>query len=269
MTVKPLCSTSQRTHSATALGVDARTRLFTTPYEPKVPWIGSAITAATRASPARAPASGTYSACWASASKRITGSKAASTNRWIAGTDRKLVDHELSLHALVNGGIRPAKPIDRLLRVPDEEELPRAWAIRRRIRSEGEKDVRLHEIGVLKLVDEDAIEAALKLAARARIVAKHVARAKEQVVEVERPNRRLFLLVASHDDVELVPEQAREIAARAELEADEASMQSVELGEQIRTREAGSELSGRPLFSAEIAVFSEMNQFRFDGVDVR
>ena len=73
--------------------------------------------------------------------------------------------------------------------------LPGTGATSRQLRDGGvgareqQQDLGLERVGVLELVDEDVREAALKLGAHLGAVADEVARAQQEVEEVERSPR--------------------------------------------------------------------------------
>src|SRR5689334_12770029 len=93
-----------------------------------------------------------------------------------------------------------AEPVDRLLRVADEEQaprfrvdlVPRSFAGARIARAEQRGELDLNRIGVLELVDEDALVAVTQPRPGARTmarVAQQGAREYEQVVELELAGR--------------------------------------------------------------------------------
>jgi hypothetical protein len=86
----------------------------------------------------------------------------------------------------VRADVGAAEPIDRLLRIADDEELAAdvVWP------SE-QQDLGLDRIGVLELVDEDARELLLQVRAHASLRLDQIARARQQVGEVERAGRLL------------------------------------------------------------------------------
>ena len=102
----------------------------------------------------------------------------------------------------VDADVRAAEAVDRLLRVADEEQRagPRARAppvgLAVVVGREQQQDLRLQRIGVLELVDEDLLEARLEAAPDLRVVAHEVARAEQQIEEVERAAPGLQLVVA-------------------------------------------------------------------------
>src|SRR5262249_32679311 len=141
---------------------------------------------------------------------------------------------ELSLHALVEGDVGPAETVDRLLGVADEEELPRRRpgappVVRARIvGGEEEQYLRLQRIRGLELVDEEMREAALELRPHGRVAAHQVARAEQEIQEVEAAGAALERLVALHDRPELVAQARGEVGTRAAEEV-------VERGAELRS----------------------------------
>src|SRR5206468_7013259 len=75
-----------------------------------------------------------------------------------------------------------------------------------------QQDFRLQRIGVLKLVDEKVREARVKRAAHARVSHEQVARAQQQIHEVERARAALQRFVAGDHAAELLAQQRREVA---------------------------------------------------------
>jgi len=93
------------------------------------------------------------------------------------------------------------EPIDRLLGIADDEQLARLRANRAPVAFRGvvggkqQEDLRLQRIGVLELVDEQVSEATLEVGAHGRDVAQEIARAHQQVDEVERAGIAFELFV--------------------------------------------------------------------------
>ena len=98
--------------------------------------------------------------------------------------------------------IRPPEAVDGLFRIPDQEEPPRRRnrpapvAVGRRFGgSQQEQDLGLHRVGVLVFVHQDVGEPGPEFLARARIVPHQVARAEQQVLEVQPARRPLRFFV--------------------------------------------------------------------------
>ena len=95
--------------------------------------------------------------------------------------------------------------------------MPGAWTRAAPVRlavvvgREQQQDLRLERIGVLELVHEDPLEARLKPAAHLCVVAHEVARAEEQIEEVERAAAGLQLVVAIDGAAQLALEQGGEV----------------------------------------------------------
>ena len=117
----------------------------------------------------------------------------------------------------VDADVGAAEPVDRLLRVADEEQ--RAGARARAppvglavvVGREQQQDLRLERIGVLELVDEDPLEARLESAPHLCVVAHEVARAEQQIEEVERAAASLQLVVAVDGAAQIALEQGGEV----------------------------------------------------------
>ena len=124
--------------------------------------------------------------------------------------------------AVVDPDVGAAKAVDRLLRIADDEQrtaadreverVPRVagWLVRR----QHPQQVGLQRIGVLEFVHQDEAEPALKLVADVRHVAHEVARADQQIEEIERPGAHLSLLVAIDARLQLAVQQRGEIGVR-------------------------------------------------------
>ena len=114
--------------------------------------------------------------------------------------------------------------VDRLLRIADDEQLagngrdPPPVAFRRIVGGQQQQDLRLQRIGVLELVDEDVREARLERPADARMRREQIARAQQQIDEIERAGALLQRLVSVDDAAELFVQQRREIAVGRALE---------------------------------------------------
>ena len=117
----------------------------------------------------------------------------------------------------VDADVRAAEAVDRLLRVADEEQRAGPWTrappvgLPVVVGREQQEDLRLQRIGVLELVHEDPLEARLKPAPHLRVVAHEVARAEEQIEEVERSAPGLQLAVAVDGAAQVLLEQRSEV----------------------------------------------------------
>ena len=93
-------------------------------------------------------------------------------------------------HRVVDGDVGAPEAVDRLLRVADDGQAARPRPqlepvlARLVVARDAERDVGLHRVGVLELVDEDDREAAAEVVARLGALGEQVARPLEQVVEV-------------------------------------------------------------------------------------
>ena len=166
----------------------------------------------------------------------MAGAKAAFTASWMAGTERKLdrqvhhrrpAGHQLALDALVQPNVGTPEAIDRLLRVAHQEELPGHGTHAPPVAlggiggGEQQQQLRLQGIGVLELVDEDVRPARLQAAAHVRVVAHQVARAQQQIDEVEAAGPRLQALVVLDQRPQVVAQERRQVGPRAAYEVVE------------------------------------------------
>ena len=134
-------------------------------------------------------------------------------------------------HLAVDADVRAAEAVDRLLRVADEKQRAGPWTrappvgLAVVVGREQQEDLRLERIGVLELVDEDPLEARLESAPHLRVVAHEVARAEQQIEEVERPASRLQLVVAVDGAAEVALEQGGEVGIGGQPELIETRLE--------------------------------------------
>ena len=93
---------------------------------------------------------------------------------------------------VVDRDVGPTEAVDRLLRIADHGQRAPARPESEQVGAavvalQEERDLGLHGIGVLELVDEDDLEAVAEVVASRLVVAKQVARPVEQVVELGDP----------------------------------------------------------------------------------
>ena len=172
-------------------------------------------------------------ACSVSRSPVISGANAAFTARWIAGVARKLVcrnarcaprDSSSSHTSLIGPDVGAPEAVDRLLRIADDEQLAGHGrdappvALGRIVGGQQQQDLGLQRIGVLELVDEQMREARWNAARTRGCADEQVARAQQQVDEIERAGALLQLLVAVDDVAQLLVQQRREIGSRRRAE---------------------------------------------------
>ena len=112
----------------------------------------------------------------------------------------------------------PAEPVDGLLRIADDEELAgnRRHVLPtlspRIVGRQQQQDLGLNGIGVLELVDENPRELRLEMrAAPPGRSLEQVARARQQIGEVERTGRVLELLIARGRLSQLLLQAGREV----------------------------------------------------------
>ncbi len=121
------------------------------------------------------------------------------------------------LDGFVERHVGATEAVDGLLGVADQEELaghggcPRPCVLRGILGREQEEDLGLERVGVLELVDEDALEAALEVLPRAAVGLDEIAGAEEQVEEIELAGARLPLLVRGHHGAQIVVEAGGEV----------------------------------------------------------
>ncbi len=108
------------------------------------------------------------------------------------------------------------------------------------VRREQQQQLRLQRIGVLELVDEDAREALLEVPPHLAVVANQVARAEQQVEEVERAFARLERArSASTHAQQLAVQQRGEVGVGAQPgTSSSATQQRVARVEDLRARDA-------------------------------
>ena len=149
---------------------------------------------------------------------------------------------EPRLDGLVEGHVRAAKAVDRLLGVPHQEELARRGddllvvVLRGIVGAQQQQDLGLQRVGVLELVHEEVAEAPLQQGAHRTVVAQQIARAHEQIQEVELTDAVLVGLVGSDDGLELVVQARRQVSVAGFAQRVERGLRSVALREHVRTR---------------------------------
>src|SRR5439155_9932688 len=107
--------------------------------------------------------------------------------------------------------------VDRLLRIADDEELPRyrshpaPVALGRIVGREQEQDLRLQRIRVLELVDQEMGEPPLQVAADGGVAADEITGAQQEVEEVEAAGALLQPLVILDHRPQLVAQPRRQV----------------------------------------------------------
>ena len=156
----------------------------------------------------------------------IVDRRSASGHRRSA-VDRRIVFRRFQelVHVSIHRHVGAAESVDRLFRIADDEELA---ANRLRVLPFGNRwiggrqqhdDLGLQRIGVLKLVDKDALEALLKARSHDRVVSDQSSRLHEQIEEIERAGSALGRLVRVDAASKLPVKQPREIGVGILLEA--------------------------------------------------
>src|SRR5688572_1263651 len=131
---------------------------------------------------------------------------------------------ELLAHPAVDADVRTPKPVDGLLRVADDEQLPRdgtnasPLTLAGIVGREQQQQFRLEGIRILKLIDEKAGKALLEVTPHVIALAHQIACAQQQIEEVERPVLRLEPLVANDASAQLLAKQRRQIRICVRLE---------------------------------------------------
>jgi hypothetical protein len=171
--------------------------------------------------------------------------------------------------------VSAAEPVDRLLRVADEEQL--AWngihvmpaRLTRILRRQEQEQLRLQRIGVLEFVHEETSETGLKVISYRRVFANEVACVQQQVEEIERALSGLEPLIPIDTLEEFVVQECRQIGVGAQLELVERLHQQIPCLEHTRTRDAfricRSAALPAPL---EVAIAPEIDELRFEAVIV-
>ena len=154
----------------------------------------------------------------------------------------------------IDAHVGPSKTVDRLLGIADEEQRarprPGASPIRLGVVVSGEQqqNLGLQRIRVLKLVDEDPLEARLESLTDDRVVAHEIARTEEQIEEVERACPRLQLVVPIDRAAKVALQERGEIGVRVHPELIESGLerdtrlQHAVAGHAIRVRSAAAGL---------------------------
>ena len=124
---------------------------------------------------------------------------------------------EQVLHVVVEHDVGTPEAVDRLLRIPDNEELARSRphpppvVLVRVVSREQQQDLRLERIRVLELVDEQVAVAPLQVGAHRGVRPQQVAGLDQQIVKVQLAESALRLFVALDRAGELVAEQRHQV----------------------------------------------------------
>jgi len=183
---------------------------------------------------------------------------------------------ELLAHLPVHGDVGAPEAVDRLLGVAHDEELPRHGLHLAPVASGGigggeqQQDLGLEGIGVLELVHEDVGEPPLEVGPRLVVVAHEVARAHQQIHEVEPSLLVLERAIPLDRPHQLDLEQGGEIRVHQVLEALE-DLDEVGVGLQhVGARDAGRVLRAVPFAHVvlELPVGGEIDQRGLEAVVV-
>ncbi len=150
-------------------------------------------------------------------------------------------------HLAIDRDVGAAEPVDRLLGIADDEEAAgqrlrlAPVGLARIVGGEEQEDLGLQRIGVLELVDEDALEAALEALAHPPVVAHQVARDEQQIEKVERAVLRLHLAIALQRARELLLQERREVGVGGHAELVEPPAQVGDRAQHLVARHALTE----------------------------
>ena len=176
---------------------------------------------------------------------------------------------EVPVHA------RATERIDRLLGIPDHEELARARRRERGIgdlgirRGEERDDVELEGIGVLHLVHHHVVDARRQDPPHLDVVHQGAAKERDEIVEVERPLLLLGLLVAIERRHQVRAEERRQIRAGVLHERGVALEPGVPTGLERRKRPLVGPVRGAPrLAEGLLLLVAEAHQERLERVVV-
>ena len=134
---------------------------------------------------------------------------------------------------------------------------------------EQQQDLGLERIGVLELVDEDPLELALQVPADRGVVANQIARARQQIAEIERAERRFELDVAIGGALQLLLKGGGKIGIRILLELLQVVEERVPGAEHLGAGDAGTVLvAGALPRPRQAAVAHEIDQTRFPAVQI-
>ncbi len=175
----------------------------------------------------------------------------------------------------IDRDVGAAEAIDRLLGIADDEEtaglrlrLPPV-GLARIVGGEQQQDLGLQRIGVLELVDEDALEAALEALAHAPVVAHQVACDEQQIEKIERAVLRLHLAIALQRARELLLQERREVGVGGHAELVEPAAQVGDGAQHLVARHALTERRAAPMLDVrEHAIARQVDEPGFPAVVV-
>ena len=183
--------------------------------------------------------------------------------------------NEAVADSVIGPDIGPPEPVNRLLRVADDEELARhrSDVLPARLagvgRRQEQQQIGLERIRILELVDEDPLEVLLEMPPHLRIVPQQVARAKQEVEEVERARARLERFVGVHACQQLAMQERREVGVRPRPEIVERLRQRGARVEDLRARDALAVAGTTALAAArEIAIAPQIDELRLDAIEI-
>src|SRR5262245_1658954 len=145
---------------------------------------------------------------------------------------------------LVKQNIGPAKPVDRLLWISHDKQLPRRGThlapigLLRVVGGQEQQNLSLQRIGVLELVYKKMRQPLLEVVSDGSVSANQVTGADQQVNKVERPGTRLLALIALDQLSELGLQQRRQVSIGLPLEFPEVLQQLRTHSQNLFTRQA-------------------------------
>src|SRR5215204_1378696 len=167
------------------------------------------------------------------------------------------------------------EPVDRLLRIANQEQLAGRWidVLPARLagirRSQEQEDFRLQRIGVLEFVHEQTAEAGLKVVPDGGVVANQVARVQQQIEKVERAFARLEKPMAIDALEQLFVQQRREVRVRTQLELVQRVRQQISRLEHACPRNPlGVGRSASLPSSLEVAIPPQIHELRLEAIEV-
>ena len=170
---------------------------------------------------------------------------------------------ELPADVPIRADVGAAEPIDRLLRIADDEELAAD------VVGEEQQNLRLNRIGVLEFVDEDMRELLLEVRAHVGVAPDQVAGAGQQVGEIEHAGRPLEILIAFGRARELLLQASGQVGVGVLAELLEIVEEGVARGEHVRSTDVLAELVAAALAgSRKSPIAREVDEPRLPAVEI-
>ena len=174
----------------------------------------------------------------------------------------------------VRADIGAAEPVYRLFRIADDEQLARFGAgvepVLDAIVSGGEQqqDFRLHRIGILELVHEDAGEPTLQVAADLVIGPQQIARAGQQIGEVERPFPALECLILFRRRLQRFLQQRREVTVGVSAKLQQIRVERIARGQDVGANQLAVLRAVALPSLGQSLIAGEIDQPRFPRVEI-